>query len=86
MTINTKHDYKSFVTEVLAIIQDCEGAGLVTEINEVAKQYETYFAATPIPESVALWVNDLFSLIDNVEGSELERELKEIKSPLKGNK
>jgi len=31
-------------------------------------------------------VNDLFSLIDNVEGSELERELKEIKSPLKGNK
>ena len=86
MTTKTKRDYKSFITEVLEITQDCEGYGLVTEINEVAKKYETYFAATPIPQSVAIWVNDLFSLIDNVEGSELQRELKELKSPLKGNK
>lgn len=76
-------DYKTFITEVLDITKNVEGSGLPREVESVIKDYETYLNTTPVPVSVAKWVNGLYSLLDNCEGSGLERELANLKSPLK---
>ena len=76
-------DYKTFITEVLDITKNVEGSGLPREVESVIKDYETYLNTTPVPVSVAKWVNGLYSLLDNCEGSVLERELANLKSPLK---
>jgi hypothetical protein len=75
-------DYKTFITEVLDITKNVEGSGLPREVESVIKDYETYLNTTPVPVSVAKWVNGLYSLLDNCEGSGLERELARLKSPL----
>ena len=75
-------DYKTFITEVLDITKNVEGSGLSREVESVIKDYETYLNTTPVPVSVAKWVNGLYSLLDNCEGSGLERELARLKSPL----
>jgi len=76
-------DFKTFITEVLDITNNVEGSGLAREVENVINDYETYLNTTPVPESVATWVGDLYNLLDNCEGSELERELAELKSPIK---
>lgn len=76
-------DYKTFITEVLDITKNVEGSGLSREVESVIKDYETYLNTTPVPVSVAKWVNGLYSLLDNCEGSGLERELARLRSPLK---
>ena len=76
-------DYKTFITEVLDITNNVEGSGLSREVEGVINNYETYLNTTPIPESVAKWVGELYNLLDNCEGSELERELADLKSPMK---
>ena len=75
-------DYKTFITEVLDITNNVEGSGLSGEVEGVINNYETYLNTTPIPESVAKWVGELYNLLDNCEGSELERELADLKSPM----
>lgn len=83
MTTNTTtKNYKTFITEVLDVTSNCEGSGLVSEINLIATEYEEYLSNTPLPITVAKWVNELFMLIDNCEGSELQRELISLKSPI----
>jgi len=81
-TKTTTKDYKMFIKEVLDITRNCEGSGLVSEINEIANEYETYLSTTPLPVKVAKWINELFMLIDNCEGSGLQRELASLKSPI----
>ena len=81
-TKTTTKDYKTFIKEVLDITRNCEGSGLVSEINEIANEYETYLSTTPLPVKVAKWINELFMLIDNCEGSGLQRELASLKSPI----
>lgn len=76
-------DYKTFIKEVLDITKNVEGSGLSREVESVIKDYETYLNTTPVPVSVAKWVSGLYSLLDNCEGSGLERELANLKSPLK---
>ena len=75
-------DYKTFITEVLDITKNVEGSGLPREVESVIKDYETYLNTTPVPVSVAKWVNGLYSLLDNCEGSGLELELARLKSSL----
>ncbi len=74
-------DYTEFLTELKDITSSCEGAGLVSEVNALYGKYETYFATTPVPTSVAKFVNNFLDLIDNVEGAELERELSSLRFP-----
>lgn len=81
-TKTTTKDYKTFIKEVLDITNNCEGSGLVSEINLIATEYEDYLSNTPVPVTVAKWIDELFMLIDNCEGSELERELISLKSPI----
>ena len=76
-------NYKSFIQEVLDITKNVEGAGLAREVESVISKYETYLNTTPVPVSIAKWVSNLYSLLDNCEGSGLERELANLKSPLK---
>jgi hypothetical protein len=78
----TAQNYTEFITEVLYITHNVQGAGLVSEVESVISKYDLYFNTTPVPESVANWVGNLYDLIDNCEGAELERGLVDIKSPL----
>jgi hypothetical protein len=92
-------NYKTFIKEVLDLINNCESSELVcddinsenwgkcvliakdqleelvSEINLIADDYEKYLSITPVPFTVAKWVDDLFMLISNCEGPELRREL-----------
>jgi len=81
-TKTTTKNYKTFIKEVLDITNNCEGSGLVSEINLIATEYEDYLFNTPMPVTVAKWIDELFMLIDNCEGSELQRELISLKSPI----
>jgi len=81
----TKQNYIEFISEVLDITSNVEGAGLVSEVESVISKYLNYFINEPVPESVAKWVNNLYDLLDNCEGAELERELADIKSPLQAS-
>ena len=74
-------NYTNLISEVLDITKHCAGSGLVREIETLVSQYSDYLATTPIPQSAAKWVEQLFDLIDNCEGSELEQELKALKLP-----
>ena len=74
-------NYKTFIKEVLDITHNCEGSGLVSEINSIMDDYEDYFKNTPVPVSVAKWINKLVMLIDNCEGAGLQRELARLKAP-----
>ena len=82
----TTKDYSNFISEVLDVTRNCEGSGLVTEIESLATEYASYFATSPMPVSAAKWVENLFDLLDNLEGSELEQELKSLKLPKKPKK
>lgn len=81
----TKQNYIEFITEILNITNNMEGAGLVSEVESVIGRYGNYFDTTPVPESVAKWVGNLYDLLDNCEGAGLERELADIKSPLQAS-
>ena len=81
-TKTTTKNYKTFIKEVIDVTNNCEGSGLVSEINLIATEYEDYLSNTPVPITVAKWIDELFMLIDNCEGSELERELISLKSPI----
>ena len=85
MKTATKH-YSNFISEVLDVTRYCEGSGLVIEIESLATEYASYFATSPMPVSAAKWVENLFDLLDNLEGSELEQELKSLKLPKKPKK
>ena len=85
MKLATK-DYSNFISEVLDVTRNCEGSGLVTEVESLATEYASYFATSPMPVSAAKWVENLFDLLDNLEGSELEQELKSLKLPKKPKK
>ena len=79
-------DYSNFISEVLDVTKNCEGSGLLTEVESLATEYASYFATSPMPVSAAKWVENLFDLLDNLEGSELEQELKSLKLPKKSKK
>jgi hypothetical protein len=80
-----KQSYINLITEILAITNNVEGAGLVTEIDIVLNKYNNYLNTTPLPAKVATWLDNLIDLMNNCEGAELERELADIKSPLKAS-
>lgn len=75
-------NYTDFITGLLDITSNCEGAELVSEVEDFVSKYDEYFYETLVPESVANWVKDLYNLLDNCEGAELQRELADLKSPL----
>lgn len=74
-------NYTNFISEVLDITKNCEGSGLVREIETLVSEYSDYLATTPIPQSAAKWIEEFYDLIDVLEGSELEEELKALRSP-----
>ena len=77
-----KQSYIDLVTEIISITSNVEGAGLVSEIDSVLNKYNTYLTTTPLPASVATWLDNLIDLLNNVEGAGLERELANLKSPI----
>jgi hypothetical protein len=76
-------DYKTFIAEVLDITKNVDGSGLAREVESVISKYETYLTTTPVPTSIAKWVSNLYNLLDNCEGAGLQRELANLRSPLK---
>jgi hypothetical protein len=83
MTTDIK-DYRSLISELAEIIAECEGAGLLDEINHLLDIYEPYLDVTPVPMSVAKCIDELIMLVDNCEGAELERELSGLVIPKVG--
>ena len=69
-------NYKTCVADIRDIIKNVEGSAVQVEIETVLDDYAEYLAVTPIPVSVVKWFENLFDLLDNCDGSELERELK----------
>ena len=80
-----KQSYIDLVTEIISITSNVEGAGLANEIDGVLNNYTNYLNTTPLPASVATWLDNLIDLMNNVEGAELERELADLKSPLQAS-
>jgi len=80
-----KQSYINLIIEILDITNDVEGAGLVSEVDSVLNKYGNYLNTTPLPASVANWLDNLIDLMNNVEGAELERELADLKSPLQAS-
>lgn len=79
--MQTKQNPGHFVKEVMAVIENCEGCELASEIDNVLGKWEDYFSITPVPQMIADWTDNLIDLMNNVEGSELERELKAVRLP-----
>ena len=80
-----KLNYINLITEILDITNNVEGAGLVGEVDSVLNKYGNYLNTTPVPASVANWLDNLIDLMNNCEGAELERELADLKSPLQAS-
>ena len=80
-----KQSYINLIIEILDITNNVEGAGLANEIDGVLNKYTDYLNTTPIPASVANWLDNLIDLMNNVEGAELERELANLKSPVEAS-
>jgi hypothetical protein len=78
-TVN--QDWKQLLRDIFDIVCNVEGAGLVSEIDSVLTKYDDYLRVTPLPIPVATWLDELIDLMNNVEGAELERELKGLKLP-----
>ena len=79
--MKTKQNAGHFVKEVMAVIENCEGYGLTSEIDNVLNKWEDYLSVTPVPQMIAQWADNLIDLMNNVEGSGLERELKRLRPP-----
>lgn len=75
-------NYKTFIDEILDASKNCEGSGVPSTIESVINSYQDYFSTTRVPVAIAKWIEDLYELLDNCDGSELERELVSLKSPL----
>jgi hypothetical protein len=80
-----KQNYINLITEILDITNNVEGAGLVSEVDSVLNKYSDYLNTTPVPASVANWLDNLIDLMNNCEGAGLQRELADIKSPLQAS-
>jgi hypothetical protein len=80
-----KQSYINLIIEILDITNNVEGAGLASEIDVVLNKYTNYLNTTPVPASVANWLDNLIDLMNNCEGAELERELADLKSPLQAS-
>ena len=79
-TVN--QDWKQLLRDIFDIVRNVEGAGLVrSEEHSVLKKYDDYLRVTPLPIPIATWLDELIDLMNNVEGAELERELKSLKLP-----
>lgn len=81
-TVN--QDWKQLLIELSDIFSNVEGAGLRSEIDVVLSRYDEYLATTPVPKSVAIWLDNFIGLLNDCEGSELERELQSLKLPKVG--
>lgn len=81
-TVN--QDWKQLLKELSDIWRNVEGAGLRSEIDTVLSKYDKYLATTPVPKSVAMWLDNLIGLLNDCEGSELERELQSLELPKVG--
>lgn len=73
--------WKQVVLDIMDIIDNVEGAGLPSDIDIVLARHDKYLTTTPLPQSVAKWFDELIDLLNNVEGAELETELKSIGFP-----
>lgn len=82
MNMTTSLDHTTFLTKLRVIIKGAQGSSRVAAANSLLDEYDAYFATTPIPTNVAKFVNAFIMLIDNCEGSELERELDTLKFPV----
>lgn len=78
-----KQNHLELIRDILRTTKNVEGAGLAREVEAVLSEYQNFINTTPVPESVAKWVGNLYDLLDNCEGAELERELADLKSPYK---
>lgn len=75
-------NYRTFIEEILDASKNCEGSGVPSTIESVINSYQDYFSTTRVPVAIAKWIEELYELLDNCDGSELERELVSLKSPL----
>ncbi len=75
-------NYRTFIDEILDASKNCEGSGVPSTIESVINSYQDYFSTTKVPVIVAKWVEDLYELLDNCDGSGLEQELISLESPL----
>lgn len=71
----------NFVKQVKDIIKNVDGNALSKELDSVLSDWEPFFAVTPVPMSVAQFVDALIGLMNEVEGSEFLSEVKKLKFP-----
>lgn len=69
-------NYQGLVDELTEVITHVEGSALVSEFDSVIRKYDDLLTTTPLPATVADWLDDLITLFNECEGAELEREVK----------
>lgn len=69
------------VVSILDTIRNVEGSALVGSLDKTLEDHDQFLRTTPIPEHVADWLDNLIELMNNCEGAELARELKNLKQP-----
>ena len=72
----TKLDYKKYIEDIRDIINNVEGAGQVSEIDEVLTSFFANVGKTPVPDYAAAFFDHLIDVLNNVEGAGLDYELK----------
>ena len=74
----TKLDYKKYIEDLRDIISNVEGAGLVSEIDEVLTGFFANVGETPVPDYAAYFLDNIIDILNNVEGAGLGSELKHL--------
>jgi hypothetical protein len=66
---------EGLVQELTDVITNVEGSALVGAFDSVLRKYDDLLTTTPLPATVADWLDDLITLFNECEGAELEREV-----------
>jgi len=74
----TKLDYKKYIEDIRDIINNVEGAGQVSEIDEVLTSFFANVGKTPVPDYAAYFLDNIIDVLNNVEGAGLDSELKHL--------
>ncbi len=69
------------VFSIIHTIRNVEGSALVGALDKTLEDHDQFLKTTPIPAHVADWLDNLIELMNNCEGAELARELKNLKPP-----
>lgn len=77
----TKINPYDIVEEVKNVIQNVEGWAVAHELNGVLDKWMPYLETTPVPAKIAKFLDNLIDLLNEVEGSEFNREILKLKFP-----